>query len=218
MKISIHAGHAPSGGIGCGATGYCDESRIARCIVEGIVNEFTLYDVEFADFTVNKSMNQKEVLKNLESNINAYGADFNLSIHLNSFADTDSNGCECIVHPNTNEENKRFAKLICDTISSIYNLNNRGLKTNKNLYILNKTEKPMIIVESGFCTNYNDSNILMKYAESIGRTIADTYINMIKAEKKKLYTVKVYNVDYETAKKLTDIAYDADAVYQRIEV
>ena len=50
--------------------------------------------------------------------------------------------------------------------------------------------------------------------ESIGHRIADLLSNT----DGKRYTVKVNNIDESTAKKITDIAYNAGAVYQTEEL
>lgn len=214
MKISIHAGHGKEGTRAHGAIGYCDESRYARKIIESMKNRLD-GRVVYNDCTYNgNKYSQSEILVSLVRKINNYEPDFAISIHLNSSNDVTANGVECLVHPSTNKENySRAEKIACD-LSATFGLSNRGVKKRGDLYILKKTKCPTIIVEVGFCSNYHDSKIIMENYESIGHRIADLLSNT----DGKRYTVKVHNIDENTARKLTDIAYNAGAVYQKEEL
>lgn len=222
MKISIHAGHGKSKSRGAGACGYCDESEMARKIIESM-KKYWNDDIAFNDCTINSSLTQREILTTLVKRINDYAPDFAVSIHLNSSDNIQAQGVECLVHSKTTDENKLLAKYIVDDLSSAFGFNNRGVKFRDELYILRKTCCPTIIVEVGFCTNYKDSKILMSQFDAIGACLA-VDLSGVKVEKSKdknsnkKYTVKVHNVNESTAKKLTDIAYEANAVYQKDEV
>lgn len=222
MKISIHAGHGKSNSRGSGATGYCDESEMTRKIIESM-KKYWNDDIPFNDCTINSSLTQKEILTTLVKRINEYAPDLAVSIHLNSSNDINASGIECLIHSKTTEENKLLAEYIATDLASCFGLKNRGVKTRDELYILRKTKCPTMIVEVGFCTNYHDSKILMSQFDAIGARLAFD-LSGVKVEKNndtnsnKKYTVKVHDVDESTAKKLTDIAYEANAVYQKMEV
>lgn len=214
MKISIHAGHGKEGTRACGASGYCSESTYARKIIESMKGRFD-GRVSYNDCTYNGvKYTQKEILNSLVRKINNYDPDFAVSIHLNASSDIMANGVECLVHPSTNSENYDRAQKIANDLAVTFGLNNRGVKRRSDLYILRKTKCPTIIVEVGFCTNYHDSKIITNEYEYIGYIIANSLIK----EDNKRYTVKVHNIDSKTAKKLTDIAYEAGAVYQKEEL
>ena len=214
MKISVHAGHGKEGTRAHGATGYCDESKYSRKIVDAMKERLDGC-VPYNDCTYNgEKYTQSEILVSIARKINNYAPDFAISIHLNASIDINANGVECLVHPKTNKENYSRAEKIVNDLSVTFGLKNRGVKKRSDLYILRKTKCPTIIVEVGFCTNYNDSKIIMENYEEIGFRLAD----LITGIEYKRYTVKVHNIDSKTAKKLTDIAYDAGAVYQKEEL
>ena len=214
MKISIHAGHGKEGTRAHGATGYCDESGYARKIVEAMKKRLDGC-VSYNDCTYNgEKYTQSEILVSLVRKINNYDPDFAISVHLNAASDISANGVECLVHPSTSDKNYARAEKIANDLAVAFGLSNRGVKKRRDLYILRKTKCPTIIVEVGFCTNYHDSKIIMEKYEAIGCIIANSLIG----GDDKRYTVTVHNIDASTAKKLTDIAYNAGAVYQKEEL
>ena len=214
MKISIHAGHGKEGTRAHGAVGYCDESRYARKIIESMKNRLE-GRVGYNDCTYNgNKYSQTEILVSLARKINSYNPDFSISVHLNASNDVYANGVECLVHPKTSKENYNRAVEIANDLALTFGFVNRGVKERSDLYILRKTKCPSIIIEVGFCTNYHDSRIIMENYEAIGHRIADLLSNT----NNKRYTVKVHNIDENTATKLTDIAYNAGAVYQKEEI
>lgn len=215
MKVSIHAGHGNPDGKAQGAVGYVNESRYARQIVESI-KAYWNDAVAFNDATVNTSvMTQREILAELVNRINAYAPDVAVSIHMNSFSDVKTEGLEVIIHPNTTAKNKALAEFIVNDLSLAFGFKNRGVKENSSLYILNKTKYPTMIIEVGFVTSYHDSKIVVEQYDEIGARIA--HILSGQTTPKKLYDVKVYGVNEDDAKKITDIAYKADVVYQKKE-
>lgn len=214
MKISIHAGHGKQGARSHGAVGYCDESEYARKIVESMKSRLDGC-VPYNDCTYyGEKYGQSEILKYLVRNINNYSPDYAISVHLNYSSNINANGVECLVFPTTSGENYTRAEKISSNLSATFGLYNRGVKKRRDLYILRKTKCPTIIVEVGFCSNYHDSKIIMEKYQDIGCVIADSLTGL----DDKRYTVKVHNIDSKTAKKLTDIAYDAGAVYQKEEL
>lgn len=214
MKISIHAGHGKEGTRAHGAAGYCDESRYARKIIDSMKNRLD-GRVAYNDCTYNgNKYSQTEILVSLARKINSYNPDFAISVHLNASNDVYANGVECLVHSKTSKENYNRAVEIVNDLALTFGFVNRGVKERSDLYILRKTKCPSIIIEVGFCTNYHDSRIIMENYEAIGHRIADLLSNT----DSKRYTVKVHNIDENTAKKLTDIAYNAGAVYQKEEL
>lgn len=214
MKISIHAGHGKEGTRAHGAVGYCDESRYARKIIESMKNRLD-GRVAYNDCTYNgNKYSQSEILISLVRKINSYNPDFAISIHLNASNEVSANGVECLVHPKTSKENYSRAEKIVNDLSVTFGFVNRGVKKRSDLHILRKTKCPTIIIEVGFCTNYHDSKIIMENYETIGYRIAD----LLRNTDGKRYTVKVHNIDENTATKLTDIAYNAGAVYQKEEL
>jgi hypothetical protein len=61
----------------------------------------------------------------------------------------------------------------CNAIADAGNFTNRGAKERTDLYFLNNTSKPAILIETCFCDNTNDSNKYNANFEAICRAIAE---------------------------------------------
>lgn len=150
ISMTIHAGHAPAGGLGCGAVGYLDESKEAREVVRHFMDimkdkaEFSVKDV-----TVTENMSQDDVLDKLVKRINAAHANINLSIHLNA-----GGGCRAeswCYAPNSDSNN--IASLISATISHKLDIGWKKNQYNTKLVVLRRTAVPVAIIECTFVDN-----------------------------------------------------------------
>ena len=64
-KVTIHAGHNPSGKIACGAVGILDESLEARAIVKKVIALLEKNNIDTVDCTVNNGISQTDVLRKI---------------------------------------------------------------------------------------------------------------------------------------------------------
>lgn len=178
--ITIHAGHNPSGKIACGASDFIDESDAAREMVGLICKYLKKWGVSYKNITVNNGTSQTNVLKKLVKRANSCNADLNVSIHFNahkhSTMDGKTTGTECWIHESHVNKNGRddIAQL---AISVAYNIStcgfrNRGCKTSKNLYFLNKTKSPSILIETCFVSDQDDANVYNMNKHLIAKRIA----------------------------------------------
>lgn len=90
---------------------------------------------------------------------NEVEADFFLSVHNNAYF-SEFNGTETLYLPGGNTSGldaSELAEIFQDALISQLNLNNRGLKQRKDLYVLNNTDMPAVLVEIGFLTSPIDS-------------------------------------------------------------
>lgn len=153
LRFTVHAGHAPSGGVGCGAKGLLDESAEARKVVAELMSLFSKHDgLEVVDCTVNENYIANEILDSLTRRMNVFDGMFNLSIHLNAGGGT---GCECWCH-NKLSDSVPLAQVICNQLSCDLGIDNRGIKYNQKLYVLRNTKAPTIIIECAFVDNEKD--------------------------------------------------------------
>lgn len=174
VKFTIHAGHAPSGGQGCGVNGYINESDEARKVVKHLMYMFSKHDgMDVIDCTVNENMSAQKVLNKLNERMNAFNGMFNLSIHLNGGQGT---GPECWCY-HANSDSVPLAKMICSRISDVFNLYNRGVKYNDKLSVIRNTKAPTIIVECIFVDRAEDAGVWnpVKCAEAIAAAIIDFF-------------------------------------------
>lgn len=77
-----------------------------------------------------------------------------ISIHINAAENKDANGVEVLHYNGAN--NKSTAKAVCDAVCKVTGAANRGAKERNDLYVLNSTKMPAILIECGFLSNYKE--------------------------------------------------------------
>lgn len=113
--------------------------------------------------------------------VNNSDATVAISIHQNSFTQESSKGAQVFYFGNS-EESKKFALIMQDQLKeSLQDGNRREAKADNSYYLLKNTNCPIIIVECGFLSNYNEANLLIEesYQEKLAKAIylgLDTYI------------------------------------------
>lgn len=113
--------------------------------------------------------------------INSCNPTVAVSIHQNSFSQESSKGAQVFYH-NQSEEGKIFAELMQEQIKQTINDgNHRKAKANQNYYMLKKTNCPIIIIECGFLSNYEEAKKLMDdtYQEKMAWAIHLGILNYI---------------------------------------
>lgn len=118
---------------------------------------------------------------------NNCGADYFLSIHINSSSDNTVRGVEVWQYNNNDKKLNDFCSSLCDDICGIFKIRNRGVKLSKDLYVLKNTFMKAALLEVDFISNEscekslkNDDNL-----KAIARVIKDNIL--------KLYNVKSSN-------------------------
>ena len=174
MVINVHAGHNPSGAIGCGAVGILDESRENRIVKDLVINKLRNNGHTVYDCTVEDGANQNDVLNKIVQKCNSNKVDLDISIHFNSgrndyIGDGSIGGTEVFCY-STNSNAKPYARKIVENISSLgFRIRDDkipdGIKTNSSLYVLKKTNAPAMLIECCFvddaddARNYNAENM-----------------------------------------------------------
>ncbi|MBN7572795.1 N-acetylmuramoyl-L-alanine amidase [Clostridium beijerinckii] len=169
----IAVGHTASGNVGCGVVDRLDESDCTR-IIGALVAEYLQqrgHGVNLLRIDTSNSYSCQDCYERAsEANEIAKTTNVELyaEIHINAGGGT---GPEVLVFGKSEVANKYAAK-VCNELSSILNLPNRGVKT-RNLIVLNKTIMPAILVECLFA----DSDDADKYnpdiiARAIGNGLA----------------------------------------------
>lgn len=83
-----------------------------------------------------------------------------ISIHQNSYHEEAINGAQVFYYGNSSES-ERLAKLIQEELVSFVDPeNHRKAKANETYYLLKKTQVPVVIVECGFLSNWEESKKL----------------------------------------------------------
>jgi len=139
----------------------------------------TVYTIRDGDYDLgspNSLYRKKSDFDHRISLINASDADFYVSIHLNFLEDSRYSGAQ-VFYDNNFEINKLMAE-------SIQSYLNNSLKTNRvtkkipgKTYMYSKLEKPGILIECGFLSNYAERNLLNteEYQNKIAKLIAESF-------------------------------------------
>lgn len=159
-KVTVHAGHNPSGKTACGASDLLDESTEARWIARKVIKLLKKNGIKAVNCTVNNGSNQSDVLRKICAKCNAVAdADLHISIHLNSgrndkTGDGRTGGTEVLLTENVADKGD-VAKRVCNQMSKL-GFTNRGIKVTSGLYFLNHTKAPALLIEVCFVDDRDD--------------------------------------------------------------
>lgn len=105
---------------------------------------------------------------------NSKGADIFVSIHLNAATNKEAHGVETWRYYKVGDRTKELAKNVQTCLIRATGAKNRGVKTTETLYVLKHTIAPAILIECGFISNREESELLFNdnYQNKIARAIA----------------------------------------------
>lgn len=107
--------------------------------------------------------------------INNSGAVLAVSIHQNSFGQESSKGAQVFYHE-ASDKGKALGETLQEVIKEeIADGNHRVAKSNDSYYMLRKTQCPLVIVECGFLSNYEEAELLTEdeYQKKMSEAIKD---------------------------------------------
>jgi N-acetylmuramoyl-L-alanine amidase len=167
MRIAISSGH---GKYVRGASGLIDEVDEARKVVPA-VREFILASghecIEFHDDT---STTQSENLNTIVNWHNKQTRDYDVSVHFNAYVPTDGGrGTEVLYITQ-----EMLAADLSKAIAEASGLINRGAHKRSDLYFLNGTTKPSVLIEVCFVDAGADVEDYQTYMDPICEAIANT--------------------------------------------
>ena len=148
-KLVIDLGHGgnDSGAIGQNGT---HESNIVLAIGKEVNELLKGYELD-VKFT---RLSDKFLSLSERFNVaNDFKADYFLSIHINSASDKSVRGVEVWQYSNGNAKLNSFSKGLCEDVSKIFNVRNRGVKLNKEFSVLRNTKMPACLIEIDFVSN-----------------------------------------------------------------
>lgn len=114
---------------------------------------------------------------------NNKGANAFVSIHLNSATNRDAHGIETWCYYKVGDRTKELANNIQNALVKSTSATNRGVKTTETLYVLKHTIAPAVLIECGFISNHDESELLFdndyqnKIANAIVIGIENTFTN-----------------------------------------
>jgi N-acetylmuramoyl-L-alanine amidase len=129
--------------------------------------------------------NESEDLKERVAIAEEAGADYYLSIHLNSADDTSAYGY-CAYVKDSDDASKKIASMIADNLDAAGWEYNRGTQTteNQSLYVVDQLSIPSMLFEAGFITNETELADLQDSdnQDTIAAAIAKAYSDYIEGQ------------------------------------
>jgi hypothetical protein len=167
MNIVISSGH---GRYIRGASGYLDEVDEARLVVNTVADLLKAAGVGVKTFHDDVSKNQSDNLNRIVSYHNSQQRDLDVSVHFNAYQTTSKPmGTECLYVTQS-----KLADAVAEAISGSSGLIDRGPKKRTDLYFLNNTTKPSILIEVCFVDSQADANIYKDKFDAICQAIAES--------------------------------------------
>lgn len=165
IKIFIDQGHNPTGFHNTGARGFGLIEEIITYQVgvylANLLENDPRFDVMLSrptPTTVLGTTNATSLTERVRM-ADAWPADYFISIHANANVNPAINGAEVYVYEEYSQA-YWLAEHVLESIVEYTDLKYNGVRINKSLYVLRKTNMPSILVEIGYLTNYGDAEIL----------------------------------------------------------
>src|SRR5215472_13479020 len=182
MKIAISSGHGKyvRGAAGPPPWGL-DEVNEARRVVPAVAEYLKLNGHEVVTFNDDVSTTQSA---NLNAIVNWHNKqwggkyDLSMSVHFNAYRPTDGGyGCETLYLTQAG-----LAQKITDAICSVSGLINRGIKKRSDLFFLNGTLQPAVLLEICFVDAAADVEAYQQHFDDIAQAIAGAIAPTAEAE------------------------------------
>lgn len=165
MRIVISSGH---GKYVRGASGVLDEVDEARLVVEDVAHLLRTMGIEATTYHDDVSKSQNENLNRIVDFHNSKSRDLDVSVHFNAYVETDNPmGTETLY-----VTQGALAADVALLVSKAGHLINRGGKKRTDLFFLNNTDKPAVLIEVCFVDSQADADLYGEYFDQICEAIA----------------------------------------------
>src|SRR5580765_3069081 len=167
-SIVVSSGH---GKYVRGASGIIDEVDEARKVVEQLAKELKNRNVKVKTYHDDVSKSQNENLNRIVDFHNAQTRELDISVHFNAYEQVEKPmGCEVLY---TSQQS--LASKVSSAIASSGFIN-RGAKKRTDLFFLNKTAMPAILIEVCFVDSLADAELYDDEFDRICIAIADVLV------------------------------------------
>ena len=164
-RIVISSGH---GKLVRGASGILDEVDEARRVVEHVADYLRAGDVDVVTYHDDISTTQNENLNRIVDFHNAQARDLDISVHFNAYVGTYKPMGTEVLYVTQNA----LAGQVSLAIADAGDLINRGAKKRTDLFFLNNTEMPAILIEVCFVDSEADAALYRSHFDAICEAIA----------------------------------------------
>lgn len=157
--------------------GIYDEDYLTKVVGEKIIYKLRRLGYNVVDTLPRGHFTQSNELKQRSDVANLNEVDKMISIHFNSAGNTNKEMGTEVLYSNVNSQSKRLAENIVSNLANEFGFINRGARYRDNLYILNNTKAPSVIVEGMFITSKGDMDKFISYGSEAYEKMAQTIIN-----------------------------------------
>ncbi|NFG28499.1 LysM peptidoglycan-binding domain-containing protein [Clostridium botulinum] len=135
-----------------GAVGIRSENELNKLVGEALINKFKSTNINVINCTPYNAVSLHDSLNQRTFAANKGKADFFISIHHNSGG---GRGSEALCLTGGIAE-----KVGNSVLNELYNIGfyNRGVKERRDLFVINQTIMPALLIECAFCDSENDMN------------------------------------------------------------
>ncbi|TMN23299.1 N-acetylmuramoyl-L-alanine amidase [Lentibacillus cibarius] len=172
MKFYVDPGH---GGADPGAQGNGMQEKDMTLDIAQRIRHLLTNDYNDVYVRMSRTDDSSKSLSERTNEANAWGADYYLSIHCNSYNGA-AQGYEDYIHSSLSDSSTtaHYQGIMHNEITKVNQLSNRGQKK-ANFHVLRETMMPALLTENGFIDNDHDAD-LMKDA-SWRQTVAQGHVN-----------------------------------------
>ncbi|MCI8793475.1 MAG: N-acetylmuramoyl-L-alanine amidase [Eubacterium sp.] len=164
IRIFIDQGHNPYG-FNAGAEGFGLREQDITYLVGAYLANILNADPRFDAVTSRKT--PEEILgydnsSSLRERVDmaaVWGADYFLSIHVNSNVNPAVNGTEAYVYRSDSEAYYMGEDIVAEIVRRLGTKNN-GVIVRPSLYVLRRTSMPAVLIELAYISNYEDALLL----------------------------------------------------------
>lgn len=164
-RIVISSGH---GKYVRGASGIIDEVDEARRVVERVADKLEQRDIDAVVFHDNTSQTQNENLNAIVAYHNSQSRDLDVSVHFNAYVETTKPMGVEVLYITQGALAGQLSAAIADAGDFI----NRGAKKRTDLFFLNETDQPAILIETCFVDSECDADLYEAHFDAICDVIA----------------------------------------------
>ena len=176
IKIYIDQGHNPTSYDNAGATGNGLYEQDLTFTIGILLAELLKVDGRF-EVCLSRPTADTVLGTDNDSSLDArikgakdFGADYFISLHVNSYEAASANGIEVYV-ANQNSVSYDFGSALLKGLISSTNLYNRGMKLGPELRVLKNATMPAALLEMGFISNSSDAALLSQSPELFAQGI-----------------------------------------------
>lgn len=152
-----------------GASGFCDEVNEARRVVDAVDQRLHEAGAACKKYHDDVSTTQNENLRRITDYHNSQQRDLDVSVHFNAYSATAKPmGVEVLY-----VSQQALAADLSRKLAATMGLPDRGGKKRTDLYFLNNTSKPAILIEVCFCDSSADTEAYGRMLDDVCRVIAE---------------------------------------------